>query len=155
MKVDELGNPNSDVIADFVEHNQNIIAAQKAIPLNRDGLTAYFDQMATDGKVETTVEWLVDISLLIQDDVTKRLATAEGIPQADGWVAIETVEDLPKEEGLRCLVTRRGHVELLVWCDHYKSWDDATGDDHECDAMDVTAWQPLPAPYQRPSSEGE
>ena len=80
-------------------------------------------------------------------------ATAEGIPQSDGWVAIETVEDLPKEEGLRCLVTRRGHVELLVWCDHYKSWDDATGDDHECDAMDVTAWQPLPAPYQH-KSEG-
>lgn len=41
--------------------------------LNTEGLTAYFDQMATDGRVETTVQWLVEISLLIQSDVEKRL----------------------------------------------------------------------------------
>jgi hypothetical protein len=29
--------------------------------------------MATDGRVETTVQWLVEISLLIQSDVEKRL----------------------------------------------------------------------------------
>jgi hypothetical protein len=41
--------------------------------LNTEGLTAYFEQMATDGRVETTVQWLVEISLLIQSDVEKRL----------------------------------------------------------------------------------
>lgn len=41
--------------------------------LNTEGLTAYFDQMATDGRVETTVQWLVEISLLTQSDVEKRL----------------------------------------------------------------------------------
>ncbi len=41
--------------------------------LNTEGLTAYFEQMATDGRVETTVQWLVEVSLLIQSDVEKRL----------------------------------------------------------------------------------
>lgn len=41
--------------------------------LNVEGLTAYFEQMATDGRVETTVQWLVEVSLLIQSDVEKRL----------------------------------------------------------------------------------
>ena len=43
--------------------------------LNTEGLTAYFEQMATDGRVETTVQWLVEVSLLIQSDVEKRLST--------------------------------------------------------------------------------
>ena len=44
--------------------------------LNTEGLAAYFDQMATDGRVETTVQWLVEVSLLIQSDVEKRLKHA-------------------------------------------------------------------------------
>ena len=48
----------------------------KKPPLNAAGLTAYFDQMATGGRVETTVQWLVEISLLIQDDVEKRMKHA-------------------------------------------------------------------------------
>jgi len=56
-------------MADEKERN----AVEAARELNREGLTAYYDQMAIDGKVETTVVWLVDMSLLIQDDVTKRL----------------------------------------------------------------------------------
>lgn len=46
---------------------------QQKEQLNEKGLTAYFDQMATDGRVETTVQWLVEISLLIQSEVEKRL----------------------------------------------------------------------------------
>jgi hypothetical protein len=119
---------------------------EQAMEAARDFYARWMADKDNDGCTWGTADVLADFAI--------EYATAEGIPQADGWVAIETVEDLPKEEGLRCLVTRRGHVELLVWCDHYKSWDDATGDDHECDAMDVTAWQPLPAPYQR-KSEGD
>lgn len=47
---------------------------QRKEQLNEKGLTAYFEQMANaDGRVETTVQWLVEISLLIQSDVEKRL----------------------------------------------------------------------------------
>ncbi len=199
MKVDELGNPNSDVIADFVEHNQNIIAAQKAIPLNRDGLTAYFDQMATDGKVETTVEWLVDISLLIQDDVGKRLkakwspccpscnfkriendsshfvtfseeycgnrecdchgarhtaATAEGIPQADGWVAVDDGTAIDVGE---YLVTLDGGAIRTALIDGSGVWHDPDfGASYDIDSeADVIAYRELPTPYQRPSREGD
>ena len=47
---------------------------QRKEQLNEKGLTAYFEQMANaDGRVETTVQWLVEVSLLIQSDVEKRL----------------------------------------------------------------------------------
>jgi hypothetical protein len=70
-------------------------------PLNTEGLTAYFDQMATDGRVETTVEWLVEISLLIQSDVEKRLQHAKSEMQGviDAATALVAKLDELRERG--------------------------------------------------------
>ena len=58
------------------ENSEVKMEMQRKERLNEKGLTAYFDQMATDGRVETTVQWLVEVSLLIQSDVEKRLKHA-------------------------------------------------------------------------------
>ena len=73
--------------------------------------------------------------------------------QRDALMAqwIQTTERTPsdyfgdrKDHG--CIVVRNGYVEMLVWCGHYESWDDAEGDDHCCEKYDCTYWMPLPNP---------
>ena len=57
------------------ENSEIKMEMQRKERLNEKGLTAYFEQMAdAEGRVETTVQWLVEIALLIQDDVEKRNA---------------------------------------------------------------------------------
>lgn len=92
-------------------------------------------------------------------DAGHAAATAEGIPQSDGWVTIET--RLPDREPNKsysnppCLVTLKGEVRILCFNHEHLVWDDETGDDFYCQIGDVIAWQPLPRPYHRPSREGE
>lgn len=52
---------------------------------------------------------------------------------------------------VECLVYRkRKGVQILVWnCEHI-CWDDASGDDYECDANDVELWAYLPYPAIEP-----
>jgi len=91
-------------------------------------------------------------------DAGHAAATAEGIPQAAGWVAIETVDDLPKEDG-GYLATFPGDGEYVVGelflrtDNHQRNWE--AGGDGWPDDFKPIAWQPLPAPYQRQSREGE
>ena len=78
------------------ENSEVKMEMQRKEQLNEKGLTAYFEQMANaDGRVETTVQWLVEISLLIQSEVEKRLKhealslfqwkdVADGLPEATG-----------------------------------------------------------------------
>jgi hypothetical protein len=49
-------------------------------------------------------------------------------------------------EQIPCLVVRKGWVELLVWNCEHECWDDAEGDDYECDKFAVSHWMFLPPP---------
>lgn len=85
-----------------------------------------------------------DFSFSVGYDAGHAAATAEGIPQSDGWKAIET--GLPDS-----------HDWYLVAVDHVGGIQGLTeiqyfgGEFNEA----VVAWRELPAPYQRQSSEGE
>ena len=74
-------------------------------------------------------------------------ATAEGIPQADGWV--DVADGWPEEDGEDVLVTFWSGTTWLVMVAVYYGACQWSID------ADVIAWQPLPAPYQRQSSEGD
>lgn len=54
---------------------------------------------------------------------------------------IKTWEQVP-EDSERVLIKRYDwpEWEVAVWNDHYKSWDDAEGDDYFCDMNDVERW---------------
>ena len=79
-------------------------------------------------------------------DAARAAATAEGIPQADGWVDVaDRLPDGDFTEYLICLenksvfrATYLGKKEWLV-----------AGVGSVKDHNPVIAWQPLPAPYQR------
>ena len=54
---------------------------------------------------------------------------------------------LKRYEHVYCMVNRKHYgIEVLAWnCEHL-TWDDADGDDHCCDATEVTGWGVLPDP---------
>ena len=56
--------------------------------------------------------------------------------------------ELAAYSSIPCLTTRKGLVEVLCFNHEHECWDDATGDDFECDISEVLAWMPLPPPYQ-------
>lgn len=49
-----------------------------------------------------------------------------------------------------CLVYYKGLICILVFNHEHACWDDETGDDYECDILDVSHWMPFPDP---PTSE--
>lgn len=124
------------------------------------------DEMIYSGEeIEKTVTYIAQGVFGLPDDVcVMSLATAaEGIPQADGWVDV-AVSLPPAKEGWN-------HSEqCLVW---YQPSLDAVGNYgiayyhydppyRPCEWVDFAhlgrdpiAWQPLPTPYQRQSSEGD
>ena len=60
---------------------------------------------------------------------------------------IKTSEELPKcdkNKSLACLAVFRGQVEILIWNQHYQSWDDSSGDDTHCEALEVEWWSNIP-----------
>jgi hypothetical protein len=59
------------------------------------------------------------------------------------WIKTEILRP-PYTEDTPCLVWYRGEVTILYWNAYYKSWDTFDGDDHECDALEVEYWMPLP-----------
>ncbi len=71
----------------------------------------------------------------------------------NNWIS--TTERLPEKPGKRnyehvaCLVTRGYGTEILMWNCEHECWDDASGDDYECDPLTVTHWQPLPQPPKK------
>jgi len=97
--------------------------------LNTEGLTAYFEQMATDGRVETTVQWLVEISLLIQSEVEKRLKhetlslfqwknVVAGLPEVSGVYLVAV-----KDRGLRCAgLNADSSSEQELWKQQYDAY---------------------------------
>jgi len=56
---------------------------------------------------------------------------------------IKTSEQAPTEEN-QYLAVRRGYIEILTFNKFYNNWDDADGDDFECDFEKVSHWMPLP-----------
>ena len=73
-------------------------------------------------------------------------ATAEGIPQADGWVAIKSIADLPTVNGRYVTQEWSGILRIQDYDSHRrKLWFSS-----------VLAYLPKPIqPYQRPSREGD
>lgn len=60
------------------------------------------------------------------------------------WVSLQ--DSLPSNGG-KYLVYGPHHVELAVWNEHYKVWDDDSGDDYWHDANGwFTHWMILPEP---------
>lgn len=65
---------------------------------------------------------------------------------------ISTKDRLPEKSGkynyehVVCLVVRDRYVTILSWNCEENCWDNESGDDYECDVLDVTHWQPLPSP---------
>lgn len=103
---------------------------QRKEQLNEKGLTAYFEQMANaDGRVETTVQWLVEISLLIQSDVEKRLKhealslfqwknVVAGLPEVSGVYLVAV-----KDRGLRCAgLNADSSSEQELWKQQYDAY---------------------------------
>ena len=79
-------------------------------------------------------------------------AIAAALLEAAGaWCAIKTIDDLPKKQTDRygqydCLVYHKGGVKPLVWnCEHV-CWDDWTGDDFYCDALEPSHYMLFPEP---------
>jgi hypothetical protein len=68
-------------------------------------------------------------------------ATAESIPQSDGWV--DVADGLPTEDGWYLVTTVGGDVNMSRF---------RVRDGHFETVVSVLAWQPKPAPYQRQSS---
>lgn len=60
------------------------------------------------------------------------------------WIKIASEADLPKKPGVRpyeqidCLVLHKDAVKLLVWNCEHRVWDDDSGDDYFCDALEPT-----------------
>lgn len=102
--------------------------------LNEQGLTAYFEQMAdADGRVQTTVQWLVEISLLIQDDVERRAMPMPYPPtwtdylghwwrQWTGGCRLTDVEPLTSIDKFEpaCRVCKHRQYEFWKLCSHGK-----------------------------------
>ena len=123
--------------------------------------------MANDKREQAWAKWerdqlgdWSDVSHRQSFDAGHAAATAEGIPQADGWVAIET--GLPEADGwYACTINDNDGFENLVepyWFSTVTGfWSD--GDNLSADAIwlnrqSLIAWQPMPAPYQH-KSEGD
>ena len=54
------------------QNKGNEARADVAMPLTREGLFAYFDQMSDkDGRINTTAQWLADVGMLIVHDTNK------------------------------------------------------------------------------------
>lgn len=79
-------------------------------------------------------------------DAGHAAATAEGIPQADGWVAIKSIADLPTVNGRYVTQEWSGILRIQDYDSHRrKLWFSS-----------VLAYLPKPIqPYQRQSSEGD
>jgi hypothetical protein len=63
---------------------------------------------------------------------------------------IKTHDELPpmkkQGDGFPCLIWRNGEPQMAVWNEHYGSWDDASGDDHLCDAGEPSHWARIVGP---------
>lgn len=64
------------------------------------------------------------------------------------------------EDNVPCLCIRKGrrNFEQLVWSHHHQCWDDADGDDYNCDPEAVEYWFPeyeidLPEKEVRPHAD--
>ena len=86
-----------------------------------------------------------DVSHRQSFDAGHAAATAEGIPQADGWVAIKSIADLPTVNGRYVTQEWSGILRIQDYDSHRrKLWFSS-----------VLAYLPKPIqPYQRQSSEG-
>lgn len=64
------------------------------------------------------------------------------------WKSTE-IDGLPPKPGVKnyeqipCLVIRNGDYQILVWNCEHNCWDDESGDDYECDPLDVDHYIPL------------
>lgn len=79
----------------------------------------------------------------------------EIVKALEGWIAIKSVDDLPKKvtpcyEQYDCLIWHNGSVRHRVWnCEHV-CWDDRTGDDFYCDALEPSHYILFPEPPAAP-----
>ncbi len=67
-----------------------------------------------------------------------------GEVKSDGWIA--TADRLPEKPGKKdyeqidCFVFLKGQIKRLVWNCEHQVWDDSSGDDYYCDALEPTHW---------------
>ncbi|HLI94247.1 MAG TPA: hypothetical protein VKU83_11575 [Puia sp.] len=70
----------------------------------------------------------------LRNMIPKWFSTKDMFPEKTGRQAYEHVD---------CLVLKGGYIERLMWNCEEKCWDDAEGDDYECDAEAVSHWLPM------------
>lgn len=81
-------------------------------------------------------------------------------PQQPAQEWIKTSDRLPEKPGQKsyeyvdCLIFHKGEIKQRPWnCEHL-CWDDEHYDDHYCDPLEPTHWQPLPAAPKAGLKEG-
>lgn len=127
-EIDELGNPNGDVVADFVEHNQGLSSGEKAIA-EYDTLEKIVEQLSKPGyhddighRIENNVAFIA-----LQrygkhwDSFVKRLEVAEGIAQQ----ILVRMGDAPLDMILHCPHCGVQHIDApepeMCKCGHHRS----------------------------------
>lgn len=155
-EIDELGNPNGDVVADFVEHNQSLSSSEKAIA-EYDTLEKIIEQLSKPGyhddighKIENNVAFIA-----LQrygkhwDSFVKRLEVAEGIAQE----ILVRMGDAPLDMILHCPHCGVQHIDKpepgvcsscgidvdaheTVGCTEFSEWVNPPHKKHLCKTAD-------------------
>lgn len=55
-----------------------------------------------------------------------------------------TIKEKRPNDRDRCLVSKDGCLQMLVYNDYDDCWDDSEGDDYYCDLEDDDIWMELP-----------
>lgn len=74
------------------------------------------------------------------------------LPKETGWVRIKTMDDLPKKPGksgyeqIDCLIFHKGSIKQRVRNCEHMVWDNESGDDFYCKALEPSYYLIIPQP---------